>query len=546
MAEFNEVKTPDMNDPFDGPGLPPAVRKVLVAMLGGIGVIALPYILTAALPDDSEVGREIAEFRVWAADDPLPFSKHFRTSGVGPATAVAAAGGGASILDDKDEGGPIDEHVAVVELAVDPVVPMEVPAPSDKPGTDSPPAAEQVVSPYARIRIPAESFADLKTFIEDPSGAMASFWQALGDVALKKPGAKVRISHWGDSAIAADGMPSATRRLLQKTFGDGGHGYAMVAASTPWYRRKDIDWTSKGWNTEEFIRDQAADGRYGYGGVVAWGAQGAKASWATITSENPQEPGARASRFEVHLQKSPKGGKLQVNVDGVETKVIDTANEAGRAEVVETIAVPDGKHVFEIRNIGGGRTRVYGVAVERSEGVVYDGLGVVGARDTRWLNADADGMRWALQARNPDLYILMYGGNALEDKTTMAWYRERLTEVLKRWKDALPGKSCLVMTPIDHGERYRGRVRTVPRQVEIMAVQREVALASGCAFFSIYEAMGGEGSIGRWFDSGLASGDLAHPTSKGSVELGKLFYQALMKGLYDWVATQAPPAKEVP
>jgi hypothetical protein len=124
----------------------------------------------------------------------------------------------------------------------------------------------------------------------------------------------------------------------------------------------------------------------------------------------------------------------------------------------------------------------------------------------------------------------------------MSWYRERLAEVLRRWRTALPEKACLVMTPIDHGERYRGRVRTVPRQKEIMEVQREVALAEGCAFFSIYDAMGGEGSIGRWFDTGLASGDLAHPTAKGSVELGRLFYQALMKGLHDWVGARAKTA----
>ena len=56
-----------------------------------------------------------------------------------------------------------------------------------------------------------------------------------------------------------------------------------------------------------------------------------------------------------------------------------------------------------------------------------------------------------------------------------------------------------MLTPIDHGERYRGRVRTKPDLVKMVGVQREVALKAGCAFYSIFEAMGGEGTMGRWY-----------------------------------------------
>lgn len=547
MAEFNEIRTPDMNTPWEGEGPPPAVRKVLLAMVGAAIAVAVPYVLAIALPE-GDVREELAELRVWTSDNPLPFSRHFRTSGVGPATVVGGAGAtGASILGDGDEGGPIEDLVAEVEVTP----PPEVETPPGPAGTPEP-AADVVgggtgdveapsappQSPYAAIRIPDKAWQGLSTFIEDPNGVMAPFFKSLADVALKKKGAVVRISQWGDSAIAADGMPSAVRRLLQITFGDGGHGYAMVSASTPWYRRKDVEWTSKGWKSEEFIRDQAADGHYGYGGVVSEGAPGAKATWKTVEGEDAKV-GRAVSRFEVHYQKHKRGGILQVSVDGAEVRRIDTRIEGDREEHVEVVEVADGPHTFEIRNAGEGRVRVYGVVLERGQGVVYDGLGVVGARDTRWLNAAPEGIDWALKARRPDLAILMYGGNALEDKTTMTWYKERLAEVVKRWKGGLGGRSCLVMTPIDHGERYRGKVRTVKRQVEMMAVQREVALAEGCAFFSIYDAMGGDGAIGRWFDEGLASGDLAHPTAKGSVELGRLFYQAIMKGLHDWVADDA-------
>jgi hypothetical protein len=533
MAEFNEIRTPDMDTPWEGPGRPPGFFAALWALLGGLAVLAVPY-GAAALAGQEDAGflSALAEYRVWTPDDPPPFAHHFRTEGVGPQPTPAGASSaptGSIVADGPEPAAP---------AVVTPVITLAPPTP---PPSGAPAAAAPAPpsSPYARITIPAAAFEGLKVAIEDPSGALGPFWKRLADVALRTPGAKVRIAQWGDSAIAADGMPSAARRLLQRTFGDGGHGFSLVSASNPWYRRKDVAWASSGWTSDEFIRDSAADRRYGYGGVVSSGGPGARASWKTVAAvdgEPAPEVGLTASSFEVFHQATARGHAFEILVDGAVNQTVEATADP-HADRVVRVEVPDGPHTFAIK-VTRGRGRIYGVALERAEGVVYDGLGVVGARDTRWLNAEEGAHVTALRQRMPDLYILMYGGNALEDQTTMAWYREHLTEVVRRWRKALPEKSCLLMTPIDHGERHRGRVRTVPRQVELMAVQREVAAAEGCAFYSLYDAMGGQGSIGRWFETGLASGDLAHPTAKGSVELGRLFYQAIMKGLHDWLEAE--------
>ena len=95
-----------------------------------------------------------------------------------------------------------------------------------------------------------------------------------------------------------------------------------------------------------------------------------------------------------------------------------------------------------------------------------------------------------------------------------------------------------MISPLDHGERYRGRVRTVPRLISLIEVQRRVALAEGCAFFSALDAMGGEGSMGRWVKEGLGWGDMAHLTRKGGVVMGNLFFKALMKGFGDHLDTR--------
>ena len=66
--------------------------------------------------------------------------------------------------------------------------------------------------------------------------------------------------------------------------------------------------------------------------------------------------------------------------------------------------------------------------------------------------------------------------------------------------------------------------------------QREVAVAEGCAFFDTYEAMGGDGSMGRWVRSSpaLGSGDLSHLTHHGHKVVGGMLYRALVAGYVDY------------
>jgi len=558
MADFAEVQTPDMNDPHEGPGLPPAVPRLMTALAAGLAVLVIPYALTPLVSDvteDTSIIEAISDYRAWWPGDKLPFSGHFRTSRPAPSVVVASVTG-------------VDGDPDIGELGLAPIVVSAEPAPTTRndisPDTshssgnhggpdavdsdakpspsNTPPDAQDAVPPapkvhpYTRIKIPEATWEGLEAFIVDPNNAMRHAYDKLAKVALKEPDAMMRISHFGDSAIAADGMPSSTRRHLQRVFGDGGHGFSLVAASNNWYRRKDVEWTSRNFRTEVFISDDAKDRRYGFGGTAAIGGGGARASWKTITVKDPLEldktSGTRASRFGIHYLAQKNGGRITLMVDGAEHTVIETASETPEDRTAQ-IEVEDGPHTFELR-VSGGRAKIYGAIIERSSGVVVDGLGIIGARDTRWANYDPDHVKWAFGARDLDLAVFMYGGNQLEDNVTMAAYKERLTPIVKLWRDALgPDRSCLLMSPIDHGERHRGRVRTVPRQLDIMKVQQEVAQEQGCAWFSLYDAMGGDGSIGKWFEQGLAEGDLAHPTSKGAIVLGKLFYQALMKGLHD-------------
>lgn len=562
MATFYEIKTPDAAEPPpDDQALPAGVRAACLVLVGLALAIAAPYAVVAATGepvDETGTLATVAGLRAWVPGDAPPFSRSFRTTGAGPAVAEAgmsrlaaagvpaeAAGALAELAAAADEDDPAGEESPIPLLvqphpsdpaepdrdpdAVDPDAADPDPDPAD-PGAEPAPPPD----PFARIRVPAELYEGVTAEIEDPSGSMDAFYEALARTALGEPGAVTRVTQWGDSAIAADGMTSAARRLMQRQFGDAGHGFSLVAAGNPWYLRKDVTWKSTGWRTQEFIRRQADDGRYGYGGVGAVGFLGAHATWSTV-EEGDGPVGRAASRFEVYYAAAPRAGRLEVQVDGEPKVEIDTAEDEA-ADRVHVVEVEDGPHTFRIRNVGGGQTRVYGVVLERAgPGVVYDGIGVVGARAARQLFADEAHFHGQLQARKPDLMILMYGGNEIPDKTRPDVYKQGYVDVIGRFRAGRPEASCVVMSPLDHGERHRGRVRTVPRMYDLMELQREAALESGCAWYSLFDAMGGEGSIGAWYDSGLAASDLAHPTARGSRALGALWYKSLVKGFADWL-----------
>jgi hypothetical protein len=88
---------------------------------------------------------------------------------------------------------------------------------------------------------------------------------------------------------------------------------------------------------------------------------------------------------------------------------------------------------------------------------------------------------------------------------------------------------------MDRGERAAGgKIITKPTIPLIVEMQRRVALDTGCAFFNTFDAMGGSGTMAKWFEgkgkNHLVGTDLIHPTAQGSELVGRLIYDAIIDG----------------
>lgn len=399
-------------------------------------------------------------------------------------------------------------------------------------GVPMPSGAPSEVRPSRTPRIASEELEGLVREIEDPSGrALDPFYEALRRTAEGQPGALTRIAHFGDSTIAADDITYTLRRRLQARFGDGGHGFVLLAKGTMPYRHRDVVAFGEGWRVFQVIHGALKNGRYGLGGVSFLSSGGAVTRVATVDSG---PVGTAVSRFVLFYLAHPKGGRIEWRLDSGPPQILST-REPSPVDRTFVIEAPDGPHALSLRALGPGEVHAYGVVLERDgPGVVYDSLGMVGARASRLLNADSAHFAEQIRLRDPDLIILQFGGNEAGDRhMKMSWYERNLTEVVRHVRAGKPEAACLLMAPLDQGEvGPRGRIRTIPILHGIVEVQRRVAQAEGCAFFDTFQAMGGEGAMGRWYRANprLGWGDFRHATPAGYEVIGNFFYKALLKG----------------
>jgi lysophospholipase L1-like esterase len=501
MASFREIQTRDTEGLGDGPRPNGGVRWALRALVGAALVWGLTYLVPG-----------LERYRPWSPAQRLPFLALF-DSNESPLAVAEAAGGQTQM-----------RGINSWEKSL-----LKAPPASAKPQDKAPPPA-RFGAPVARLEstIPESDYAGVKVQIEDPHASMTPFYKALQITAQKTPNALTRISHWGDSAVAPDQITAVVRIALQKRFGDGGHGFMLASKGTRWYAHAGVSHREENWKNLRITHRNAKDGRYGLGGIRS---VGDSTSYTSYSPRKGRAIGSATARFQVYYLKGPRMGSFTLRMDRTAKQTIDTRSDTWQ-DAVHTVNTTDEHHRFRITGRRG-KINMYGVVMERpGPGIVYDNLGLTGYFGQRMKNIDLEHFKKQLDFRRPDLMIAMFGGNTLGHPY---WrpknYEKRFTGMLKHFRAARPKAACLVISPLDHGEVYKGKKRSMPRVSEMVAIQRQVALRHKCAFFSLYDAMGGDGTMARWVKTRprLAIHDMAHVTRDGARILGRLIYSALLK-----------------
>jgi lysophospholipase L1-like esterase len=373
--------------------------------------------------------------------------------------------------------------------------------------------------------------------LEDPSGhALDAFFRRLSETKQGKSATLTRIVHFGDSVVASDYVSGTLRRHFQKDFGDGGHGFTLIANAWPAYFHEGISrYATSGWLISRIVGPVASDGWHGLGGVSF---RAPPHLLARIGTAKKGDVGRKVSRFELAYVESPDGGNADVRIDGRFVATLDTHGPVKRFRTA-IYDVPDGEHDFELQTTKG-TSRFFGLVLERATaGVVLDAIGIQGAR-IRFLDKQDDAhFAEQLVWRNPALVIYEFGANESADgyAYSMADYYSTMRAVIEQQKKALPEASCFVLAAMDRASQKGTELKSLSIIPLIVEQQRKVASDLGCAFFDTFKAMGGSGSMPQWVRRGLGQSDLTHPSAFGADILGTWIYRALMQAARDNAAS---------
>jgi lysophospholipase L1-like esterase len=369
---------------------------------------------------------------------------------------------------------------------------------------------------------------------------LSHVFEALADLEDGRSHDDVRMMQYGDSHTASDVESATLRRQLQARFGDGGRGF--VSLGKPWktYVQDGI----RGGMTKDFEprRTRFEDGRpsgdgcYGLVGVAIGSDRPGARAWTQVSWP--------ASRIEIEYWQQPHGGSFDVFIDGSHAGRIATRSpqQEGGSLAFDVAEAP---HQIELRTVGDGDVRVFGMDLDRPRaGVLLDALGINGAQVFTALRWSEDHFAKQLSRRVPDLVILAYGTNeALDSKLELGDYERALVDLLGRVSRAVPRSSCMLLGPPDLARRGTNGEgwTTWPRLLDIVAVQRRVASAAGCAFYDQVEAMGGPGSMAAWASEAEPRGghDRVHLTRTGYDLLGTTIAADFMHAYDAWRSDNA-------
>ena len=395
--------------------------------------------------------------------------------------------------------------------------------------------------PLDAIQVLDEGFPDRPPAVAVPferSSGLDVFFSALKDLESQERTQAVRVLHFGDSTIAADGIPGVVRAQLQERFGDAGIGYVPVRVDTHWVYRPGLQRDATGdWQTWNLTRGGAPQQRYGLAGMLS------RSSGIARVEMSMKRPDGTLDAFdslELHVLHQPGGGALSLRTPTGLRQTISTSSEVMRDEWV-VVDLPSNTKKLHLHTAGDGPVTVFGVSLEKSgPGVVWDTLGVAGSSIGSMARQDEQHLKASVAAREPSLIIYQTGGNALGYDSFRVGdgraYKKRYLEIFKRMRAGAPDASCLIVGPLDQGKRKRGQVFSHPEIPRMIALQRAAAVESDCAFWDARAVMGGEGGYPRWMkhEPSLTWTDLMHLSQEGSELVGQRLMDAIRVAYAEW------------
>lgn len=389
-----------------------------------------------------------------------------------------------------------------------------------------------------------------------PSSAEESIPRLFGDLAKAPAERPLSIVFWGDSHLAAhffsdalidlSGLP---REKVETTFIPATMGRPGVRLPI----RKACQ--GPGWHFRYAYTDRADTAEYAQSLSALTSNVADSYLWIDFRRQ-PVKPDLEA----VDVIYDPLHGekvKLGISVDNAPEQIVEL-DPAGNGLL--RIQSDQALSILKIRLIEG-EVALEGFVphyLETRPLLLLDTFAIPSATFRGWRVADTDYLKSRIGKTQYDVVVFEYGTNEGNDPNfDVDGYREDLRQSLENVRKVLPAAQCILIGPADRGVlvrhvrvRKHGRWVRVPKpgtdllkfariHEKIGAVQKEVGSEYGCSFWSWQNAMGGPGSVYKWYyhKPRWMSSDLTHMTVPGYRETARMFADSIQ--FQSWVSSYA-------
>ena len=198
--------------------------------------------------------------------------------------------------------------------------------------------------------------------------------------------------------------------------------------------------------------------------------------------------------------------------------------------------------VFKMEFSGADSPEIYGFAMDGLSGVAVDNIALRGCSGTIFTKMNAAHLGGMLRDLNVKCIILQFGGNAVPslNENNVVAFKNYLASQIRYLKRIYPGVSIILIGPADMSVKVQDEYVTYEILPELDRLLKEAALQNDCAYWDMYEAMGGYNTMPDWVfhDPPLAEKDFVHFNPNGANAIAKMFYNALIARYNEYISRQ--------
>jgi hypothetical protein len=391
-----------------------------------------------------------------------------------------------------------------------------------------------IVKDSAAFALRLADSSNIVDFNLDSSSALAHFFNSLNETKKRKH--KTRIAYFGDSMIEGDLITQDLRGCMQEEFGGYGVGFVPITSIVSGFRTS-VRHSFDGWTTYTLLDKNSGNHQLGIAGYAFVPntvgnvdtnntEAGSWVKYSTVKQSHLDK------FYEVKLLYGKSEGENYVVLNGRHYK-LGGSNPVNQISVSSENPMQSIKASFQCRSA----LDVFGFSMESDSGAFVDNFsfrGNSGMPITRVPQAVYTGTSDCL---GYDLVVLEYGLNAIDPSVTdFSWYERGMNSTIKYMRTCFPNASILLISVGDKAYRKDGVFQTDPSVPIMVKAQKRMAEDNQVAFWSLYDAMGGEGSMVKWVegDTVFANKDYTHFNFKGAHKVGKLLFSKLMSEYKDY------------